>query len=640
MKEPARLIIPLWGDVYAQKLVSITLPALLAPGNLPALVAAFDVELVLVTEKRLFERIRRAQSFRLVSNLCRTRLVPLDDLMTDLPGDYGVVLTYALFRGFTDLGARMTETNLLFLNADFIISDGALRHVAKLLGQGKQIIHAPSFRVVLEDVWPQLQGRVDPSSSVLSLTPREMVKLALANKHVTIKARTVNQKLCHQLWMDQFYWYVDENTLIGYQWPVALVAIKPLRVVSEPVLVWDYAFIPQASPGVERHFITDSDDFFMLEPQKRTSGEELVRLGWTSLDAIARDLSKWTTKEQRECGRQLFKIHASDLPADVDERIEESRLFMAEIERRLSASPQPHVGHGHLGAWFEGAKERMKSARVTPASAEAKLDAPSVFPAQGSTGLRSVVLRALRAAYRISFGSPPDVGPFHPLWMDTNWTTHEVKRWKNLGARILWLTSRDSLFHRLLRDRVDPAVLFLDQPDGCLLDSAYYDACLCELSLDELASLNRLYAKIRPLIPDGGKILFVVAAKGGRLLSATDMALCQDAFPDADVSEIRFFGSAATDLLRRCYLLASTSLPNRPLSRVILTAAVLVALAPLVRVVNALASRRDPRIFTSRWTTLAISFTVKKERLAGPSARSRMERMDRDYVEAATEARS
>jgi len=24
-----------------------------------------------------------------------------------------------------------------------------------------------------------------------------------------------------------FYWYVDEETLVGYQWPVALVAIKP-----------------------------------------------------------------------------------------------------------------------------------------------------------------------------------------------------------------------------------------------------------------------------------------------------------------------------------------------------------------------------------------------------------------------------
>src|SRR5215471_5055865 len=116
MNERARLIIPCWGEVYAQKLVSVTLPALMAPGNLPALRTMFDVELVLVTESRLFELIGGSKSFELASRLCCIKLVPLDDLMTDLPGDYGVVLTYALYRGFADLGAQMTDTYLLFLN--------------------------------------------------------------------------------------------------------------------------------------------------------------------------------------------------------------------------------------------------------------------------------------------------------------------------------------------------------------------------------------------------------------------------------------------------------------------------------------------------------------------------------------------
>jgi hypothetical protein len=39
MRPPARLIIPLWGSIYAEKLTSMTLPELLAPGNLPALSA-------------------------------------------------------------------------------------------------------------------------------------------------------------------------------------------------------------------------------------------------------------------------------------------------------------------------------------------------------------------------------------------------------------------------------------------------------------------------------------------------------------------------------------------------------------------------------------------------------------------------
>jgi hypothetical protein len=618
MREPARLIIPLWGEVYAQKLVSITLPALLAPGNLPALTSLFDVELVLVTETRLFDRIRRAQSFQLASKLCRTELVSLDDLMTELPGDYGVVLTYALFRGFADLGARMTQTYLLFLNADFIICDGALRHVAKLMGQGKRVIHAPSFRVVLEDVWPQLQARVNPSTSVLSLAPREMVKLALANKHLTVKARTVNQKLCHQIWMDQFYWYVDENTLIGYQWPVALVAIKPERVVTEPVLVWDYGFIPEASPTAERHFIDDSDDFFMLEPQKRTTGEELVRLGWISPSEIARDLSKWTTKEQRECGRQLLKIHAGDLP-DLDAVVAESRRYLADITARLAPMPQAHIGHGHLSAWFEAAKERMKNRRQTPPALpekEVKEPAPLTLPPSGRRkGLKATMLDGLRAAYRRSFGEPPQVGTFHPLWLDTARVNKQLAEWKKNGASVLWLTSRDSLFHSVLRNRLDTAALFLEDPAACLF-AAPYDACLCELAVDELVNLSRLYAKIRPLIQDGGKVVFLVANRD-RSVAPGDMALCQTAFPDVDVSEIRFHGSAVTDMLRRFYLRASNSFPNRPLSRVLATGAVLIGLAPFVRLANALASRHDPTLLTPHWTSLVISFAIRKGSAAG-----------------------
>jgi hypothetical protein len=629
MKESARLIIPLWGEVYAQKLVSITLPALLSPGNLPALAEAFDVEVVLVTEARLVDRIRQAPSFRSLSKVCRIRFVSLDDLLTGLSGDYGVVLTYALFRGFTDLGAQMTQTYLLFLNADFIVCDGALRHLAKLMQEGKRVIHAPSFRVVLEDVWPQLQARVDASTAVLCVAPREMVKLALRHKHLTVKARTVNQRLCHQLWMDQFYWYIDEDTLIGYQWPVALVAIKPERAVSEPVLVWDYGFIPEASPTAERHFIDDSDNFFMIEPQKRTTGEELVRVGWISPDEIARALSKWTTKEQRECGRQLLKIHACDLPAHMEDIVAESRAFMTEITRRLPA-PQPHIDHGHLSAWFEAAKERMKKSAapfsplpaedVSPPPPENAKPASSTEPAVPSGNLAKrlnrAMLRGLRSVYQTTFGAPPAVGRFHPLWLDTRDVTRKLTDWSEKRARILWLTSRDSLFHTMLQNRVDTTALFLDETSNALFGEAPYDACLCELKPDELPTLHQLHARIRPLMKNGGEVLFFVSARRDRSLCAADMTLCET-FPDVDMSEIRFLGSTVSEIFRRIYLRASHSFPGRPIFRAVATGAALIGLAPAVRLANALASRRDPSIFTPRWTSIVVRFVVRK----GPATR-------------------
>src|SRR5262249_8308748 len=294
---------------------------------LPSLATMFDVEVMLVTEGKLIDYIRQAHSFERLTTICEVKFSLLDDLMPCEPGEYGVVLTAALFRGFVDLGAKVTETFLLFLNADFIIADGSYRRLGALMREGKRGIHAPRFRLGLEGGWPQLETRVDAESAVLAVTPREMAKLALTHKHLTVKARTVNQRLYHQWCMDQFYWYVDEETLIGYQWPIALVAIKPERAVTEPVLVWDFGYLPEAAPTLTLYSVPVSEFFSMMERKKGFTGEDLARRGGFSSDAIEKFLSEGTPHEQRRWGRELLTIHAGEFPADLDGVIAESRRY-------------------------------------------------------------------------------------------------------------------------------------------------------------------------------------------------------------------------------------------------------------------------------------------------------------------------
>src|SRR5438045_3301188 len=95
-----RLTLPFWGREYAQRVVNFTVPALLAPGNLPALAREFPVEVSLVTEKKLFDFISGSEAYRRLQRCAEVRLVPIDDLITGIPGDYGPVLTFALVRGY------------------------------------------------------------------------------------------------------------------------------------------------------------------------------------------------------------------------------------------------------------------------------------------------------------------------------------------------------------------------------------------------------------------------------------------------------------------------------------------------------------------------------------------------------------
>jgi hypothetical protein len=522
------------------------------------------------------------------------------------PGEYGVVLTAALFRGFVDLGAKVTETFLLFLNADFIIADGSYRRLAELMREGKRVIHAPSFRVVLEEVWPQLAAWVDPESSVLAVKPREMAKLALTHKHLTVKARTVNQRLYHQWCMDQFYWYVDEETLVGYQWPVALVAIKPERVITQPILVWDFGYLPEAAPTLEPCFLADSDDFFMIEPQKRVTGEELVRPGGISVDAIAKFLSDWTTREQRRCGRQLLTIHAGDLPVDIDDVIAESRRYMNEIERRLSPEPESHIGHAQLGRWFTETTRRLEERSAGGGSL-----AVSTSPPTEKEGRRlSHILRSIHTAL---FGPLPFLRPAHPLWLDTFDVTAQVVSWSRAGQRILWLCSRDSLFSSILKDRSDPTSLLMTTPMNQAASGNFFDACLCELSPSELTMLPALHRRIRTLVRNGSKVLVHINNPYLAPAGMGHFAAYEAVFPDVDRSAIRFHGTWLTAQIRKLYLRAATSFPAGSLARGVSAGLALVALAPMAWLANKAAASRDASAFTPNWTSVVLELEVVRK---------------------------
>lgn len=607
MAEPARLIIPVWGEAYVNEVLSVTLPAMLAPGNLPALCGMFEVELIIVTETRLFDMVRGHPSFHAAGRVCKTRLVPLDDLLTSVFTDYGMVLTYALFRGFADLGPRVTETYLLPFIADFVISDGSLRYLGGLMRQGMRVIHAPSFRVVAENVDPQLQALVDRSSSVLSVAPRALAKLALANEHPTVKARTINQRLYHLEWMDQFYWYVDDDTLIGYQSPPALVAVRPERFVSEPVSFWDYGFLPEAAPNAEPHLIGDSDDFFMIEPQSRNTGQEMTRIGWTSLDELARTESLRSTKEHRRFGDQLIKIHAADLPDGIGSVIKESRAFMAELQQKLSPTPASHIGHPLLGDWFEEASLRRRGSEdgaALPSAGERFAGSGSAGGVAPGVRVLASATKALQGLYCKMFGAPPKVSKFHPLWTEVSPVAQKIAGWQPTGrANVLWINSGN---WRRLAD-YDPRA---SDKRGRFFNKAPYDLCVCELALKEMSQLNKLYAALRPLMKDGGHVIFKTLKVGGIFDGAEIFLSCCE-FPDLDVSQINFHGAAIIAPLRALHARAMRPVATRPVARGAILCA-LIALAPLVWLANAWASRRNPSIFRATWTSLTVEFTVKR----------------------------
>jgi hypothetical protein len=343
-REPARVITMAWGERYVGDLLEVTVPALLAPGNLPVLAAEFDCEFVVVTETQFFDRFARSEAIQKLLRFADVRLVPVDDLLSPW---YGITLTYALVRGFADLGAAMTDTHLIFLNADFVVADGSYRKLAEIIGQGERLVVSPSYCMDLERTVDRLRGRRDPNTFALSLSHRELAALVISHRHNTIRAKTVNQQIFRIYRYDQFYWYVNETTLLARQMPIAVVYMRPERVLTEMPTFWDYGVISEYCPTLKPYVLADSDDFLMGELRSEGTFRELLHLGWPTVDEIAADLSSFTTRDHRDYGRYTLVLHSDDLPADIDAHKQSLAEFVGDVYARLA----PPIGYRDHPFW-------------------------------------------------------------------------------------------------------------------------------------------------------------------------------------------------------------------------------------------------------------------------------------------------
>jgi hypothetical protein len=365
-KQPTRIVTYAWGENYVHELLSFTVPALLAPGNLPSIAASVPCELVILTEERFFATVGCHASILRAKEFCPLRLIALDDLITQ-KDKYGMALTHALHRAFSDLGPAMTASWQIFLNADFILADGSLRNLLRHLARGEHLVAAPSYCVAAAEVAPELSQRVDQKTSSLSISPRELAALAIKHRHNTIRGKTVNERQFNIRYMDQFYWLVDKSTLLGHQMPIAIVGMRPERYLAEVNSYWDYGLMREFCPKAEACVLGDSDEFLMIELRETKVAEDQIASTWPEPKQIAERMMVFATEYQREFARYPLTLHTSNLTSEVDKARAKLRTYVDEILSYLPDFLPSHLDHPqwnyHLPAFFE-ARHKFLSARL------------------------------------------------------------------------------------------------------------------------------------------------------------------------------------------------------------------------------------------------------------------------------------
>lgn len=343
-KHHVRLVTYAWGRQYVDKVLNFTLASVLSPGNLPALARAFQCEVVLVTEKSLFDYARAHRVFDRLQKICPVKLIALDDLIGE-PWQYGISLAYALHRGMSDLGSAMTETFFLFLNGDFVLADGCYERLIPHIENGERAVLAPSYCVNEEQVSPLLEAAMRQQGGIISMPARKMAGVILEHRHNTIRAKTVNQRLAHFRYMDQFYWEAGKQTLLGFQMPISLIGMRPEVALPEVGTFWDWGVVYDFCPSKRLTVLGDSDQFLMLELRAKDAHEDSIILGWNSPREIASRMRGYITQYQVDNARFPLTLHAGALPPHLEREWESLRGFRDTLLACLPAAPIDHANH-------------------------------------------------------------------------------------------------------------------------------------------------------------------------------------------------------------------------------------------------------------------------------------------------------
>jgi len=406
-----RFLAVIWGGRYVAEFCRAALPSFLAPGNLPHLAAETDLEVLIMTSAASLPAFDTEPCFQHLRATCPVRFILIDDLIG--PGLYGVTLTLAYARGIQDSGAAQTETDFIFMNSDFVLSDGALATVLARLRQGHRCVLAPSLRARAEAVLPLIES---PSGGVLAMAPRSMVRLALAHLHPTVIGKTVSQDFVTSTTHNQVYWQVDRETLLARHFLIFMVAIRPEVPLGPVASYCDYGFVPELVPSGDMVVLGDSDEFFMLELQATEQEKHFLRPGRASVSQIAQGLMGWTTAEHRRVAAFEIVFRAGALPDGFDAARAGLAAFMARLDGHLTLPPLAHRNHAY---WLGGVAVwrflRGGDGRSPPELASTTGDA------SGGTGARRRLMglhqRLLNFGRRLR-GKHPHLPVWHPGWAD------------------------------------------------------------------------------------------------------------------------------------------------------------------------------------------------------------------------------
>jgi hypothetical protein len=276
----AHFITHVWGDEYVSTFAASVLASLLAPGNLPGIRSLGRSRYRIRTTPGGAELLRASKTFARLSKLMPVDILPIDPEL--VKRNRWHVLLECDRRAIED--AEKDGCAQVFILPDHFYSDGSFSRLEKL-AEDHRLIAVPLPRV---EMVPFLEAvrKVSPQSpgGAISVPPRELARLALANRHSLTRAMAWGAPDFHS-WPSMLYWEVP-----GEGWLLRCFHLHPLFVRSRRLsalpsvgIDFDYVQLAGLEPGDFR-VVEDSDEVSLVDLTRGTyEGAQPAALGASAL---------------------------------------------------------------------------------------------------------------------------------------------------------------------------------------------------------------------------------------------------------------------------------------------------------------------------------------------------------------------
>jgi hypothetical protein len=177
-----------WGPRYTDIFLNYLLPALCAPGNLPAVVSERQVDFVICTDKQGRQRLRQHPWFSEIQKYCCPHIITFSESLFEYATGVSnradghwtmpqTLLTNAAHYAGLECG-RLLRSDVLNFSPDHILSDHFMTAMQSALTGDIQALSGPGFRLYYgQTLLKEIESKYRGPQGNLEIPPQEMVRL-------------------------------------------------------------------------------------------------------------------------------------------------------------------------------------------------------------------------------------------------------------------------------------------------------------------------------------------------------------------------------------------------------------------------------------------------------------------------------